>query len=71
VVTRGGSGIFPKGIPIGKVEKLLPVEGKPVWDVVIKFSEDYRSLQHVYVVKNLLMGEQKKLEEAIPKEEKK
>lgn len=71
VVTRGGSGIFPRGIPIGKVEKLLPVEGKPVWDVIIKFSVDYRSLQHVYVVKNLLLEEQTKLEEAIPKEEKK
>lgn len=71
VVTRGGSGIFPKGIPIGKVEKLMPVEGKPVWDVVIKFSEDYRALQHVYVVKNLFMDEQKKLENAIPKEVKK
>jgi rod shape-determining protein MreC len=71
IVTRGASGIFPKGIPIGKVEKLLPVEGKPVWDVVVKFSVDYRSLQSVYVVKNLLMDEQKKLEESIPKEDKK
>ena len=71
VVTRGASGIYPKGLPIGKVEKLIPVEGKPVWNIVIKFSEDYRSLQHVYVVKNLLINEQKKLEETIPKEEKK
>ena len=71
VVTRGASGIYPKGLPIGKIEKLIPVEGKPVWNIVIKFSEDYRSLQHVYVVKNLLINEQKKLEETIPKEEKK
>lgn len=71
VYTRGGSGIFPKGIPIGRVEKLLPIEGKPIWDVVIKFSQDYRSIQNVYVIKNLMQEEQKKLEANIPAENKK
>lgn len=66
VVTRGGSGIFPRGLPVGKIEKLNPVEGKPLWDVVVLFSENYRSLQRVYVIKNLFKEEQKDLEEAIP-----
>ena len=66
VVTRGGSGIFPRGLPVGRIEKLKPVEGKPLWDVVIRFSEDYRSLQRVYVIKNLLREEQENLESEIP-----
>ncbi len=68
VVTRGGSGIFPRGLNVGKVEKLNPVEGKPLWDVVIRFSEDYRTIQRVYVIKNLFQEEQNKLELLIPED---
>jgi rod shape-determining protein MreC len=68
VVTKGGSGIFPRGIPVGKVEKLRTVEGKPIWDVVVLFSENYRTLQRVYVIKNLLKEEQKKIESLIPED---
>jgi len=66
VVTRGGSGIFPRGIMVGKIEKLKPVEGKPLWDVVVRFSENYASLQRVYVIKNLMQEEQEELESNIP-----
>ncbi len=69
VVTKGGSGIFPKGMPVGKVFETKPIEGEPLWDVVVLFSEDYRSLQHVYVIKNLLIDEQKALEGQIPPDE--
>lgn len=66
VVTRGGSGIFPRGLMVGRIEKLTPVEGKPLWDVVIRFSEDYRTIQRVYVIKNLMQEEQNKIEANIP-----
>jgi len=62
VVTRGSAGIFPQGMTVGKVEKTTPVEGKPLWDVTILFSENYRSVQRVYVIKNLMKDEQHKLE---------
>ena len=68
VVTRGGSGIFPRGLNVGKIEALNSVEGKPIWDVVMRFSEDYRKIQRVYVIKNLLQEEQFKLEESIPQD---
>jgi len=68
VVTRGGSTIFPKGLLVGFVEKYKQIEGKPLWDVTIRFSEDYRSIQNVYVIKNLLKGEQDKLESTIPED---
>ena len=66
VVTKGGSGVFPKGLLVGYVEKLKPVEGKPLWDVVVRFSEDYRRLDRVYVIKNLFIEEQHDLEKKIP-----
>lgn len=68
IVTRGGGGIFPRGITVGKVEKTAPVEGKPLWDVTVLYSEDYRSLQRVYVIKNLLKTELEDLTQLIPKD---
>lgn len=72
IVTRGGSGIFPKGLNVGKIAKIESVEGKPLWDITILFSEDYRKLQRVYVIKDLMKMEQEHLERLIPedKEEK-
>jgi rod shape-determining protein MreC len=69
IVTRGGSGIFPRGLPVGKIKSLKTVEGKPLWDVEIYYSEDYRKIQNVYVIKNLLLEEQKALEKKIPSDE--
>ena len=66
VITRGGSGIFPRGLAVGKVESIKVIEGEPIWDVVIKFSENFRTLQRVYIVKNLMMEEQNALENQIP-----
>ena len=68
VVTRGGSTIFPKGLMVGYIEKLTPIEGKPLWDVTIRFSEDYRSIQNVYVIKNFLKEEQDRIENTIPED---
>ena len=68
IVTRGGSGIFPRGLSVGKIKSIGTVEGKPLWDVQIYYSEDYRKLQNVYVIKNLLLHEQKNIESLIPKD---
>tara|TARA_R110002050_G_scaffold82958_4_gene177157 strand:- start:736 stop:1488 length:753 start_codon:yes stop_codon:yes gene_type:complete len=62
IVTKGGGGIFPRGIPVGKIEKFEVIEGEPLWDITFLFSEDFRSLQNVYVIKNLLEKEQLDLE---------
>jgi rod shape-determining protein MreC len=68
VVTRGGSGIFPRGLTVGHVRRIKPIEGKPLWDVVVRYSEDYRTLQRVYVIKNLMQQEQQDLESLIPED---
>lgn len=66
IITRGKSGIFPRGIPVGMVEKTVPVEGQPIWDVTILFAENYRTVQYVYVIKNIMKAEQEELEATIP-----
>lgn len=68
VVTRGGGGMFPRGLPVGIISKKEPVEGKPLWDLSIQFSEDYRSIQRVYVIRNVLREEQEELESQIPED---
>lgn len=66
IVTRGGSGIFPRGLNVGIVSSYKSVEAKPLWDISFYYSEDYRKIQRVYVIKNLMKYEQKKLESLIP-----
>ncbi len=66
VITRGGSGIFPRGLTVGKVANVESEEARPLWRIQILFGEDYRKIQRVYVVRNLLQEEQEKLEETIP-----
>jgi hypothetical protein len=53
---------------VGKIERLKTIEGKPLWDVTFRYSEDYRKIQNVYVIKNLLREEQEKLEKEIPED---
>ncbi len=66
VLTRGGSGIFPKGLMVGTVEAVYAIEGEALWDVVITYSEEYRTMQRIYVIKNLMQEEQQQIENGIP-----
>ena len=62
VITRGGAGIFPRGLPVGTVSQYKVIEGESLWNITFDFAVDFRSLQSVYVIKNLLLEEQKELE---------
>ncbi|MNY10267.1 Cell shape-determining protein MreC precursor [compost metagenome] len=66
VITRGGSGIYPKGIPVGVITKRKSIEGKPLWDLQVRIAEDFRTIQHVYVIKNVMLDELRDLEGKIP-----
>ena len=69
IVTRGGGDNFPKGLLVGRIESLKPIEGQPLWDVTFRFSENYTNVQNIYVVKNLFQEEQEKIENLIPEDE--
>ena len=66
VVTRETLGLFPRGLLVGYVESFSVLEGKPLWDITIKFNENYSRVKDVYVIKNLLLPERKMLEQTIP-----
>ena len=68
VVTRGESGIFPRGLTVGRVVSKNFIEGEPLWDIKLKLSEDMRKIQHVYVVRNLMLRELEDLQSKIPVE---
>ena len=57
VITRGGSGIFPKGIDVGFVKGVKTIEGEASWYIDISFSQSYASLENIYIVKNLFLNE--------------
>ena len=69
VVTRGGGGIFPRGLPVGKISSVEVVEGESLWDITMIFAEDFRKVQNVYIIKNLLLDEQREIEENSDNEE--
>ena len=68
VYTLGASGIFPKGIKIGKIIGKSRLEDQALWKIELLFSEDYRTLQSVYVINSLLLKELQDLQLEIPEE---
>lgn len=58
VVTSGYSLMFPRDIMIGTVEDQYIGKGDHFYTVKLRFSVDYNSLSHVYVVRNLMRDEQ-------------
>jgi rod shape-determining protein MreC len=66
VVTRETLGLFPRGLIVGYVESFSVLEGKPLWDITIKFNENYSRVKEVCVIKNLLLPERKILEQKVP-----
>lgn len=68
VYTLGASGIFPKGLKVGTIVSKSRVEDQALWKIEVLFSEDYRTLQSVYVVKSLLQKELQSLQLEIPED---
>jgi rod shape-determining protein MreC len=62
VITRGGSGIFPRGINVGTIKNTETIEGEASWHIDITFSQKYAALENVYVVKNLFLDEFKQIQ---------
>ena len=69
VVTRGGGGIFPRGLSVGKISRVEVVEGESLWDITMIFAEDFRKVQNVYIIKNLLLDEQRDIEKKTDNED--
>lgn len=68
ISTSGFSHIFPEGIMAGTVEKIYVEGGDHFYTIDFRFSADLNSLQYVYIVKNLLRGEEVELSKNIVNE---
>lgn len=69
IVTSDYNSVFPRDIPIGVVAKLGIKDDGNFHDIKVLLFTKFNTLQYVYVVKNTLISQQQKLEEAIPKSE--
>lgn len=69
VVTKGASGFFPSGIPVGFVESVTTEPGEPHHFIDIQLFNDFAATYNVYVFDNLLKDEMKTLELKAKQEE--
>ena len=62
IVTSGFSSIFPENILIGTIKEFDLPEGNNFYNIKVEFSEDYKNISHVYIVRSLLKEEKELLE---------
>jgi rod shape-determining protein MreC len=66
VATRGGDGVFPAGIPVGKVVAVNDDPGSNFHGITIRLSEDLTRSAFVHVVVDLMKAERDSLEAKAP-----
>lgn len=63
IITSGYSSIFPEGIIIGTVESHYQKPGSNFHTIKVLLTADLNQVNHVYVIKNLMVEEKQTLEE--------
>ena len=61
-IYTSGFSLFPKGIEIGKIEETGLESGESFLNLKIRLNPNFNSLNHVYIVKDLLEAEKNQLE---------
>jgi rod shape-determining protein MreC len=67
VVTDSRSQIFPQGLLIGTIESYELQEDQNFNELKLHISTDFSSLDHVYIIKDLMKTELQELESKLPK----
>lgn len=65
VVTSSYSTIFPEGVPIGTISAVEEPRSSNFYTIQIRLAANMRNLQRVYIINNLMKGEQDQLEEEV------
>lgn len=65
VITSNFSPIFPEGLPIGRIKTHSLDAGDNFHNMKVELFTDFSTVSTVYVINNLLKGEQQVLEEAL------
>ena len=68
VRTQGSTGIFPKGVLLGKVKTKRRMENQSLWDIDVLFKEDFRNVHEAFVINSLFINEIEQLQQFIPKD---
>jgi rod shape-determining protein MreC len=68
IITSNLSGSYPPGIMIGTVAVVAGDPGSGFYELKVKTSTDFYTLQYAYLVDNMIWAEQKQLEAKTPKE---
>ena len=63
IITTSFSSIFPAGVMIGRVTDSRVAAGSNFHDIEVMLSTRFQKLSHVYIINNILKGEQRILEE--------
>jgi len=68
IQTSSYSSIFPEGIMIGTIDSFWIEPGSNFYSIDVKLSNDLSNVRYVYVVENIMKGEQLELEEEVENE---
>lgn len=61
IITSGYSAIFPEGIMVGKMEEFTFKGGDNFWTTRVALSTDFKKLNYVYIVNNIMKDDISKL----------
>lgn len=62
IVSSGYSAIFPKGIMVGTIKDFSIESGANYYDIEVELSTNFKSINYIDIVENLMQEEIKKLE---------
>lgn len=61
IITSGNSLIFPEGIIVGTIETHQQDNNKKLSKAILRYVTDFSSINHVYIINNLMRAEQDSL----------
>ena len=62
IVTSGYSAIFPEGVLVGVVEGAFKLKNEEYNSLKVRLFTDFSTLDEVFIIRNMLLEEQKKIE---------
>ena len=62
IVTNGYSSIFPPGVPIGYISNIKKENNTNFYNISVRLFTNFRTIRHVYIIKNKFRNELIKLE---------
>ncbi len=65
VITRGGATQFPEGIFVGTIAEQTAVDGEQSMSLNVELGVNYNAIYQVYIIRNLMKGEQLEIEDRI------